>query len=449
MSKIYKLSELVERVKVGFVGSINAFYTSKELGIPIIRTTDITERGIMYSSLKYVTKDFHQKNKKSQLEEGDLIVARHGENGQVNIFTKNFECQVLNAVVIKPNNKLIDSLSLKYILQSPYIIKQIMGCVKGSVQGVINTAHISDLRIPFNKCLDYSSLYLILSKIDNKIDNNNKINAELEAMAKTLYDYWFVQFDFPDANGKPYKSSGGKMVYNDKLKREIPEGWEVKSFANLIDHDKNGDWGKDAEEGNYTQRVYCIRGADINGLNGKGELKAPERYILEKNLGKSLDSHDVIIEISGGSPSQSTGRLAYITDETLSRFDAPIICSNFCKALTLKNDDLLYNFVFEWNRAYDNDVLFGFEGKTSGIKNLLFDSFVESYHVALPKEADLVQRFYNFMLPIQSKQQANLKQNQELAALRDWLLPMLTNGQVTVGDAAYTIQETLSKVAEP
>jgi type I restriction enzyme S subunit len=269
----------------------------------------------------------------------------------------------------------------------------------------------------------------VLSALDSKIELNNRFNAELEAMAKTLYDYWFVQFDFPDKNGKPYKTSGGTLVWNEELKREIPEGWEVKLFSEWINNDKSGDWGKEQIEGNYTEKVYCIRGADINGLNGLGELKSPERYILEKNLHKTLDPADLIVEISGGSPTQSTGRLAFITEETLARFDAPIICSNFCKAVTLKNKTQLYNFVYHWKSIYDAGVLFGYEGKTSGIKNLLFESFVSSHFTVVP-ELSATNKFYDFMEQLESKKQKNLKENQKLTELRDWLLPMLMNGQV-------------------
>ena len=156
-----------------------------------------------------------------------------------------------------------------------------------------------------------------------------------------------------------------------------------------------------------------------------------------------LDPHDLIVEISGGSPTQSTGRMAYITKETLERFDAPLICSNFCKAVTLEDKMYLFNFAFEWNKAYDHGVLFGYEGKTSGIKNLLFESFVSSYFVAKPPK-ELAEKFYAFMQPIQSKKQKNLKENQQFASLRDWLLPMLMNGQVSVGD----VEEELGMVAE-
>ncbi|WP_321347075.1 restriction endonuclease subunit S [uncultured Draconibacterium sp.] len=287
----------------------------------------------------------------------------------------------------------------------------------------------------------------VLSSLDAKIEINNRINTELEQMAKTLYDYWFVQFDFPNEQDKPYKSSGGKMVYNPELKREIPEGWEVKSLANWIEADKGGDWGKESEQGNYTSKVNCIRGADINGLNGRGALKSPIRYILEKNETKILEPNDLIVEISGGSPTQSTGRLAYITDGALERFENPIICSNFCKALSLKDSKQLYYFAYYWNLIYDNDILFGWEGKTSGIKNLLFDSFVNHYKIPQPEDS-FVAKFNAFVGPLEKMKQKNLQQNQQLAALRDWLLPMLMNGQVTVKEAEEKVSE-LGVAAEP
>lgn len=341
-----------------------------------------------------------------------------------------------------------------YNLFKDDFFEHVMNGSKGTKMPRGDKNQILDFLIPDFNFYEQQKIAKVLSDLDAKIEVNNKINMELEAMAKTLYDYWFVQFDFPYVTSrgveKPYKSSGGKMVFNEELKREIPDGWEVTEMIDYINNDKSGDWGKEQEEGNYTQRVYCIRGADINGLNGKGEVKSPERFILEKNLHKVLDPHDLVVEISGGSPTQSTGRLAYITEETLHRFDAPIICSNFCKAVTLKDKYYFYNFVYLWNSLYDAGVLFGYEGKTSGIKNLLFDSFVSSYKTPIPP-IELAEQFYDFMTPIQIKKEKNLKENQELATLRDWLLPMLMNGQVSVGEVVkgYEMkEEVLGRVAE-
>ncbi|CAM4302359.1 restriction endonuclease subunit S [Gillisia limnaea] len=438
-----RLKDVVKRVKVGFVGPVNDFYCSSDVigSVPIIRTTDIDDFNL--KQLKYVTLQFHKKNKKSQLFKGDLIIARHGSNGNAMVYELEEEAQVLNAVIIRPDVDIISSKLLKLHFDSPFIKDQIKGSVKGSVQGVINTQHVADLMVPIFDSINYSNATKIISDLDAKIEVNNKINQKLEAMAITLYDYWFVQFDFPDPNGEPYKSSGGTMVFNEELKREIPEGWEVDSLSAWIKNDKSGDWGKETEEGNYVIKVSCIRGADLNGLNGKGEVKSPTRYVLEKNSHKLMEVGDFIIEISGGSPTQSTGRMAFITKETIERFENPLICSNFCKAVTLKKEKALYNFAYEWNRLYDAGVLFGWEGKTSGIKNLLFESFVTNHQVVIPDDI-VMAHFYDYAKPIQAQKQTYLKENQKLAELRDWLLPMLMNGQVTVGEA----EEQLGMVAE-
>ena len=256
-------------------------------------------------------------------------------------------------------------------------------------------------------------------------------NDNLAELAKTIYDYWFVQFDFPDENGKPYKSSGGKMVYNEVLKREIPKGWEVCTFSNLIKDIKNGDWGKEQEEVNYTEKVSCIRGADINGLNGNGELKSPIRYINKKNKCKILVENDFIIEISGGSPTQSTGRIALLTSNTFSRFENNIICSNFCKAISLKDKKYTFFFLKEWERLYHNNILFSFEGKTSGIKNFLFEAFIHTYPIISPQKS-IIEKYNFYNIKVDENKQKNLQQIQHLQSLRDWLLPMLMNGQVSV-----------------
>ncbi|HQC29544.1 MAG TPA: hypothetical protein PK342_09175, partial [Methylotenera sp.] len=169
--------------------------------------------------------------------------------------------------------------------------------------------------------------------------------------------------------------------------------------------------------------VYCIR--------GNSDCSPPIRYILEKNSNKILNSHDLIIEISGGSPTQSTGRLAYITEATLQRFEMPLICSNFCKAISLKNQRLVYNFAYHWDSLYKNNIFFGHEGKTSGIKNFLFESFVNSHWTVEPSK-DVTEKFYAFMQAIDIKKQNGLSENKKLADLRDWLLPMLMNEQLQI-----------------
>ena len=329
-----------------------------------------------------------------------------------------------------PKKGKVDSDYLYYFLKT--IIKNIENLGSGTTFKEVSKSVLEELKIKVEIDLNnQKKISDVLSSIDSKIELNNKINSELKSMVKLIYEYWFVQFDYPDENGNPYKFSGGSMVYKEELGREIPEGWELGELKFWVESDKSGDWGKNKCQGNYRQKVSCIRGADINGLNGKGIVDAPERYILENNSKKILEPGDLIIEISGGSPTQSTGRIGYIIDSTLDRFKSPLICSNFCRAITLPDKKYIYNFIQLWNRLYDAGVLFGWEGKTSGIKNLLFESFISNYLQPIP-EYSLVEKFYNKVDPFYNQIQLNLKENEKLVELRDWLLPMLMNGQVTV-----------------
>ena len=418
-------------------------------GFPMLSVKDMNDYGFSYDGCKYISKEEYEKLVKADCKPrlNDLLIAKDGSYLKHVFVVKNeIEQAILSSIgILRPNLEKVHPDYLKYYLQTKSVKETVSKkYVTGSALPRIILKAFGQIDVLMKDLPSQKSISKILSDLDSKIELNNKINQELEAMAKTLYDYWFVQFDFPNEQGKPYKSSGGKMVYSQELKREIPEGWEVKKLSEWIKKYKNGDWGKETEEGNYNLKVSCVRGADINGLNGTGELNAPTRYILKSNVNKTLLNHDLIIEISGGSPTQSTGRLAFITEETLMRFSNPLICSNFCKALTLKNEKYLYNFIYLWNRLYDNGVLFGWEGKTSGIKNLLFESFVTHQKEVFPK-SDVVEKFYEFAKPIHAKKQMNLLENQKLAELRNWLLPMLMNGQVTVGE----VEEELNIAAEP
>jgi type I restriction enzyme S subunit len=142
------IEAITERVKVGFVGTCEKYYTSNS-GIPMLRTGNITNNGINLSDLKYVTNDFHEKNKKSQILEGDILIARHGSNGQANVYYGP-EAQCLNAVVIVPNNEIATSVFLAGLINSPMVKEQIVRTLVGSTQHVVNTKSIAGLvvRIP-------------------------------------------------------------------------------------------------------------------------------------------------------------------------------------------------------------------------------------------------------------------------------------------------------------
>jgi type I restriction enzyme S subunit len=400
-------------------------------GFPLVTSKNILQNKLNLNDCYNISEiDYISIQKRSKVTKWDVLFSMIGSVGEIYIEKSDSIPYAIKNIGVFSCQDEYKAKWLYYYFKSPQSNKFIQNYLNGAVQKFLPLGTLRNFPvIPFNK-INIPLIDLLFS-LDSKIELNNQINIELEAMAKTLYDYWFVQFDFPDSNSKPYKTNGGKMEWSNDLKREIPLGWKSKKIADWIQADKSGDWGNDVPTGNYVNKVNCIRGTDINGLNGLEECKPPVRYILEKNSHKILNSHDLIIEISGGSPTQSTGRLGYITDASLKRFDNPLICSNFCKAISLKDKKLLYNFVYYWDSLYKNGVLFGHEGKTSGIKNLLFDSFVNSFWTVVPND-DVAEKFYGIMQNIQEKKQAALSENQTLSELRDWLLPMLMNGQVKV-----------------
>jgi type I restriction enzyme S subunit len=363
---------------------------------------------------------------------GDLIVCEGGEPGRCAIWrgeqpVMKFQ-KALHRLRVKPGYS-VEFLYYRMLIagRSGELAKYFIGSTIKHLTGI----GLAQVEFNFPPLAEQEKLVAILSGIDAKIDLNNRINAELEALAKTIYDYWFVQFDFPDAHGHPYKSSGGAMVWNDTLKREIPASWPVTKLSAWIAKQKTGEWGASEFSDNNDAQIICIRGADINALNGARELNAPTRYIPSSKNGKFLAPYDIVIEISGGSPTQSTGRAALISPEVSARFDNPLVCSNFCKALTLKEPERAHEFLQHWNALYSAGIFFGWEGKTSGIKNLQFDSFVDNHSVPVPP-AELSHRFQSISRSLDKRKQNGLRENRELTQLRDWLLPLLMNGQVRV-----------------
>ena len=402
-------------------------------GTPIVTVEHLGDTNFTHQNLPFVSEADTKRLSKYILIEGDIVFSRVGSIDRNVYVDKNHEGWMFSGrcIRVRADKNKVNPRYLSYYFKQNSFKKMMMNLAVGATMPSLNTKIMNSIELDLLPRENQDKIANILSAIDDKIQINNQINQELETIAKTLYDYWFVQFDFPDQNGKPYKSSGGKMVYNPELKREIPEGWGVTTFSSWISDNKTGDWGKETSEGNYKLEVDCIRGADINGLSGNGKIDMPTRFILEKNKNKLLTDFDIVIEISGGSPTQSTGRIVGISENVLNRFELPLICSNFCKAVSLNEQETFYNFVYEWKNLYDNGVLFSWEGKTSGIKNLLFDSFVANYHIAQPP-IDLMKQFFDFASSVDKKTQLLLKQNQELTQLRDWLLPMLMNGQVKV-----------------
>ena len=247
----------------------------------------------------------------------------------------------------------------------------------------------------------------VLRDIDSKIANNNAICSNLEAMAKLLYDYWFVQFDFPDENGKPYKSSGGKMIWNDELKREIPAGWEVKSFREIASFTM----GQSPKGDNYN-----TQGKGLPLLNGAVELAKggihKAKYTEEYN--RVCENGDWLFCVRA-----TLGNIHLADDKyCLGRGVAsatPI--AEIYKELVYFN---LLNMIAYFEKALSGSIIIG-----------MTKDDITDYPIICPSES-VVKAFHHTIQDVFYKKELVERENQQLTSLRDFLLPMLMNGQVKV-----------------
>lgn len=369
---------------------------------------------------------------KFTIKKGQVALTKDSETrddiGISTYIADDFEDVVLgyHNALITPNPELLNGKYLNALFHTEYAKRYFAFNASGSGQRYsLSLEALNSFPVLLPPTLkEQEAIGNIFSHIDRKILLNRSINQNLEAMAKQLYDYWFVQFDFPDENGRPYKSSGGRMVWNERLKKEIPKGWNDITFNTFIDNNKGGDWGYDTyKEG--TIRVGCIRGTDIIKLND-----VPIRYISIRHTDRLLEDGDIVIEVSGGSPVQATGRIALITKEVIKRNGGTLVCSNFCQSFSLKSRVYSEYFFYLWRALYENNNMFKYEGKTSGIKNFQTDIFLANHWYEVPKQ--IIEQFHEIAVKYHSMIDLNIEENNHLIKQRDELLPLLMNGQVSV-----------------
>lgn len=290
-----------------------------------------------------------------------------------------------------------------YLFMTQSVRQQISRSASGTKVKHTSPEKIYDVQVDIPKIQTQKNIAFFLSSLDKKIQINNQINQELEAMAKTLYDYWFVQFDFSDQNGKPYKSSGGKMIYNPELKREIPEGWGVEKLGDItICHD--------------SKRVP-LSSNDRELVKGKipyygatGIMDYVNDYIFDGDYVLMAEDGSVMTE-------KGTPILQRISGKNWVNNHAHVlepVKNHSCKLLMMLLKDVSVMKI-----------------KTGSIQMKINQENMNKIVVpAIPLEL-LFE--INQKLEVIDKQQLNLiEENKQLTQLRDWLLPMLMNGQVKV-----------------
>lgn len=362
---------------------------------PLIQTGDVRSSEIFVTSHSQKYNEFGLKQSKLW-EKGTLCITIAANIAETAIIAYPM-CFPDSVVGFNAFKKETSEFFMHYVFT--YIRTSIQNSVSGSIQDNINIEYLTSLDFKIPKKEYQDNIVDVLFSLDKKIALNNRIISELEAMAKTIYDYWFVQFDFPNENGKPYRQSGGEMEYNGTLKREIPKGWKAEIIGNLLD-------------------------------------KVPN---ASKTLTTSYLAFGKIPVID-----QSTDYIAgYVNDETakISIEGGGIVFGDHTR--------IVKHVGFDFARGADGTQVLISKNKEV-MPQLLLLQIVKSIdlsnygyarhfkflkeHLCVVPSREISQLFNKIANPIYKDVTCKILENLELTRLRDWLLPMLMNGQATVGE---------------
>ena len=365
----------------------------------------ITEEGLKNSSAKLMPK-------------GTVLFSSRAPIGYVAIAGKEL-CTNQGFKSLIPKNGVADSEFIYYLFKHKK--SDIEAIASGTTFLEVSGSAMKNISILLPPLPEQKAIAATLSALDDMIELNNQINKTLEEMAQAIFKSWFVDFE-PFKDGEFEESELGL----------IPKGWRVGTIDELIKETIGGDWGKETPQGNYTEKVICIRGADIPEIAQGRRGNPATRYILKSNLEKKkLNENEIIIEISGGSPTQSTGRTVLITKELINSFQEPIICTNFCRRVRLK-EAIYSSFVYSLLQyLYNEKVFFTYENGTTGIKNLDITTLFGQYQTVIPSDevfAEYHSMYSEFLRYIYESG----FECKKLSEIRETLLPKLMSGEIRV-----------------
>jgi len=370
-----------------------------------------------------------QEQKKYTINEGDIFLTRTSEVidelGMSSVALKTYQKATYSGFLkrLRPTQeKITYPKFMAFYLRSPLFRKTMTNNAVLTLRASLNEEIFSYLDLFLPEYDDQVKAGDFLYLLSQKIDCNNRINAELEAMTKTLYDYWFVQFDFPDANGKPYKSSGGKMVYNATLKREIPAGWSPCELSEIISRSATGLNPRDNFKLGYGENYYVTIKNVSNGkivLDGKCDRIDDEALDIINRRSQLLPGDVLFTSI------EPVG-ITYLIQDKPTNWNINesvfTIRPNYDKTTS---EHLFLLLSSSEMKAFTKNSSSGSIHK--GIRHGVLKTFKLAYG-----DKTLIDRFSAATKPILNRIDVIDKENQHLTQLRDWLLPMLMNGQVTV-----------------
>ncbi len=381
---------------------------------------NITNEGFDFKNSQFITKEKDQFLRNGKLIRNDIVMMTRGSVGKVALYdntVKYDNIRINSGMIILRCQNDYNAKLLYYMLKSNFVQKQIADLVSGSVQKQLPVTLIKQIKLLNSNCKININL---LDCIDKKIKNNNLINIELENMCKTLYDYWFLQFDFPNFNRKPYKSFGGRMVWNEFLNMEIPEGWKVEKIHKCLKSIKTGLNPRDNFELNRGNIKYIT----VKNINVDGSLDFKNCDTIDKRAKAIVHCRSDIkkgdILFASIAP---LGR-CYLIEKTPDDWD--INESVFSIRVNEQNITSQYLYMYLKSEKFIKKATHSSTG--SIFKGIRIKSINDMYILIPPKE--IVMDFTNNIKNLLSKKNLNNQENESLIALREFIFPFIVSEKV-------------------
>lgn len=413
------------------LGKVSTFYDSLHktpknyniYGYPMVRVKDISTGFLDLSSCFNVSEDdYLEFSKKYKPQSGDIIITRVGTYGNIALVTndKRF-CLGQNTVILNVDKKIIDNKYLFYYLTSSMGQQQIESKVTGSTQKTISLKSLKEINIIRHNFYKEKQIGDLLYKIDNKINNNKQIIANLEELSQTLFKRWFVDFEFPDENGNPYKSNGGEMI--DSELGMVPKGWNFEKLKLLIENIKDNIRTKSLSQEDRYVPIDLIPKRKLTFYDYKSSNEAKSSLIKFKKNDILLGSMRV-----------------YFHRVSLAPFDG--ITRNTVFTLRPRDERYLYYLLNAINK--DDFIQYAANNsKGSTMPYAVWDGILDEVTVLNPplqyliEFNSIVQKYFDISIIL-------LKQNRQLEDLRDTLLPKLMSGEIELPDDIEVNEDELS-----
>ena len=418
-SRRVRLADIAE-LTVGYVGNMAEQYTDK--GIKFLRSLNIKPFHIVEDDMKYISKEFCESLRKSILHENDLIIVRTGLPGTCCVVPKEYDgCNCADVVLVKPN---VDIVNPHYL--AAYINmwgkKQVENNKVGAIQKHFNVKSAEEMLIDLPDIEEQNKIAKVLCDINEKILNNEKINDYLEEMAKTIFDYWFVQFDFPDENGKTYKSSGGEMICTHG--HIIPKNWKICKIQDIISNICTGLNPRD----NFSLGSGNIKYITVKNLTTNGTLDFTGCDTIDESARTIVHNRsDIQIGDILFASIAPLGRCYLIQAEPT---DWDINESVFSIRANTNIVTPTFLYLYFMSETFIKQATSSSTGSIfKGIRiNTLLDT-----ELCVPPLSIITQFEDKFVSTLNLKSKSS-EEIQKLTNLRDWLLPLLMNGQATTDD---------------